>query len=221
MNLPKGSPFVLSQQISHRKNQIVSRQLAHQDQVHLSLFSFDQGESVSEQSNSEDIVIFVLEGEMAVQQGEVYLAKAGQVLAIPKDTLHRVYGQEISKIIQFSTNKGEKAMEQFIQKVNQREVLKMGDVLEYESDGISSLAMVQRESLTLTLMAFDAGQKIASHSSTGDALVQVLEGTASIDIDGSPYTIPAGSSIVMPANTPHAVEAKERFKMMLTVVKPL
>lgn len=52
-------------------------------------------------------------------------------------------------------------------------------------------------------------------------MVQVLEGVANIDIDGELFEVPAGKTIIMPTGTPHAVEAKERFKMMLTVVKPL
>lgn len=221
MKLPEKVSMVLAEQIGYRQYQIVSKKLAQQDEVHVSLFSFDQGESVSEQSNSEDIIIFVLEGQMAVEMPEIFTAKQGEVLAIPRNTMHRVYAIECSKIFQFSTNKGEITMEQFITKVNHGEILDLGAVLEYEAHGISSLAMVQRSSLTITLMAFDAGEKIASHSSNGDALVQVLEGTATIDIDGEGFTIPAGQSIIMPAGTPHAVEAKERFKMMLTVVKPI
>lgn len=221
MKLPTCEVMSLADNITIRPHQIVSKKLAHQDDVHVSLFSFDGAESVSEQANSEDIFIFVLEGTVAVETPSHYQATSGQVLAIPHGTLHRVHSVTPSKIFQYSTNKGEPPMEQFIKKVNQREILDLAAALDYEEGGISSLAMVQRNSLTITLMAFDADERIASHSSNGDALVQVLEGTAAIDIDGTPYTIPAGKSIIMPALTPHAVAAAHgQFKMMLTVVKP-
>ena len=222
MFLPMNQVFDLVDHIGLRKCQIVSKKLAHQDMVHVSIFSFDKNESVSQQSNSEDIIIYVLSGKVEVETNQIHSASAGQVLAIPRHTLHRVYSVEQSKIFQWSTSKGEEEMEQFIKKVQHGEILNIGDALEYESNGVSSLALVQRETLTITLMAFDAGEHIAAHSSNGDALVQVLEGTAYIDINGTPYEIPANKSIVMPANVPHAVSATNgRFKMMLTVVKPL
>lgn len=37
-------------------------------------------------------------------------------------------------------------------------------------------------------------------------------------IDGVPYELQEGESIVMPAKHPHAVLGKENFKMLLVVV---
>lgn len=219
----KSKVFDLKDEINIRNYQIVSKKLVNNEEITFSMFSFDKDESVSEQSNSEDIIIFVLEGNMSVTHKKVFTAEKNQVLAIPKNTLHRVYSNEKSKIIQLSfiSTKGDEEMEKFINKINHGEILNMADVLSYEDGGIASIALVQRESLTLTLFAFDKGQSIASHSSNGDALVQVLEGEVTIDIDGEKFDLQAGKSIIMPAGTPHAVSAKERFKMMLTVVKPL
>lgn len=221
MKLAPNTIFSLNNKIDLKKNQIVSKKLFCQDEVTISLFSFDENESVSEQSNSEDIVIFVLEGELEAKYDVVFRAHKNQILAVPKNTLHQIHSTKQSKIMQITTNKGDQPMANFINKVNTKEVLNLKDIAQYEEGGISSIALVQRESLTLTIFAFDAGEHISTHSSTGDALVQVLEGTACIDIDGTEFIVSEGESIVMPANTPHAVSAKERFKMMLTVVKPL
>jgi len=38
-------------------------------------------------------------------------------------------------------------------------------------------------------------------------------------VDGKPFIVKKGESAVLPANIPHAVEAVENFKMMLTLVK--
>ncbi len=213
--------FSIKDKISYKNHQIISKRIFQDDQVTFYLFSFDEDESVSEQSNTEDILIYVLDGEMQVFQEEEYTARQGELLAIKRDTLHRVYSKVPSKILQISTvtNKGEN-MENFIKKINSREVLKIGDSVDYEGNGVSSLALVQRSSFTLTIMAFSKGSKIASHSSTGDALVQILEGTAKIDLDGETFTVNAGESILMPAEVPHALHAEEQFKMLLTVAKP-
>jgi len=47
----------------------------------------------------------------------------------------------------------------------------------------------------------------------------VLEGEAVITIAGVPLTVPAGDMVLMPANQPHAVEARTRFKMLLTMIR--
>ena len=51
-------------------------------------------------------------------------------------------------------------------------------------------------------------------------MVLVLEGCGELTVGGTKHVCQAGESIVMPANVPHAVLAKEDFKMLLTVVFP-
>ena len=52
-------------------------------------------------------------------------------------------------------------------------------------------------------------------------MVTVLEGTGQFTVDGKVYELHKGETLVMPAKKPHAVYAKEPFKMLLTVVFPL
>ena len=44
-----------------------------------------------------------------------------------------------------------------------------------------------------------------------------LDGVGKITIAGKDFVLNAGESIVMPANTPHAVFGQENFKMLLVV----
>ena len=53
-----------------------------------------------------------------------------------------------------------------------------------------------------------------------DAIAHVLEGEALITIAGVPLTVPAGDLVLLPANQPHAVAARTRFKMLLTMIRP-
>ena len=39
-------------------------------------------------------------------------------------------------------------------------------------------------------------------------------------MDGKPYDVKAGESLLMPAKKPHSVYGKEAFKWLLTVVFP-
>lgn len=91
--------------------------------------------------------------------------------------------------------------------------------VDYSSEGIVSKRVIQKDKGSISLFAFDKGQKLSEHTAPFDALVQVLEGQAGIVIAGETYEVAAGESILMPANTPHAVLAVERFKMLLTMIK--
>ena len=99
-------------------------------------------------------------------------------------------------------------------------VFAMADQVNYLPGQIVSKTLAQNGAVSLTVFAFDKGEEISSHESTGDAMITVLEGTAEITVDGKKYTVKGGESILMPAQKPHAVYAAEAFKMFLTVVFP-
>ena len=92
-------------------------------------------------------------------------------------------------------------------------------LVDYEDGRVVSRTFAQNQSVSLTLFAFDAGEGVSTHTAPGDAMVQVLDGEAVVNIDGQESTVQAGEVIVMPADIPHAVTAAKRFKMLLTVVK--
>lgn len=52
-------------------------------------------------------------------------------------------------------------------------------------------------------------------------MVHVIDGVGQFTVDGAEHICKAGDVLVMPAKKPHAVFAKEDFKMLLTVVFPL
>ncbi len=93
------------------------------------------------------------------------------------------------------------------------------DSISYQTDGIVSKRIIQKEKGNITLFAFDAGQKLSEHTAPFDALVQVMQGSAEIVIGGKPHQLTAGQSIIMPANIPHAVNANEKFIMLLTMIR--
>ena len=84
---------------------------------------------------------------------------------------------------------------------------------------VVSKTLAQNAALSVTLFSFDKGEEISAHSSSGDAFVTCLDGIGQVVIDGKPYELHEGESIVMPAGHPHSVHGKEQFKMLLVVVK--
>lgn len=108
----------------------------------------------------------------------------------------------------------------YIDKIDPNKVLNLREEVPIEEEQVISETLVQRDDLGMTLFAIDKDEAIKEHSTNGDALVQILSGTAEITIDGEKYTVTAGQSILMPANIRHGLYAKEAFQMLLTVVKP-
>jgi quercetin dioxygenase-like cupin family protein len=103
--------------------------------------------------------------------------------------------------------------------VDQPNVARLVDLASYQDGAIVSRIVVKRESGSVTLFAFDAGQALSEHTTPYDALVQVLEGDAAITIAGLPHRLRTGDMIVMPAHQPHAVKAESRLKMLLTMLR--
>ncbi|MCR9011908.1 cupin domain-containing protein [Gabonibacter chumensis] len=98
-------------------------------------------------------------------------------------------------------------------------ILNMGKMIEYADQGIISKQIIKNEAGNITLFSFDKGQDLSEHTAPFDALVQILDGKAKIYIDKKSFILETGEAIIMPANTPHALNAVERFKMLLTMIK--
>jgi quercetin dioxygenase-like cupin family protein len=98
-------------------------------------------------------------------------------------------------------------------------IFRFNESVDYSQDGIISKRVLDRPVGTVTLFSFDKGQRLSTHSAPFDAMVQVMEGNAEIVINETPYHLQTGDSIIMPAGIPHAVNAVEKFKMVLTMIK--
>lgn len=99
------------------------------------------------------------------------------------------------------------------------QAVNINELVDYEEGRVVSRTLSSKSHVNITLFAFDKGEEISAHTSPGDAMVQVLDGQALINIDGEKINATAGQVVVMPANVPHSVFADTRFKMLLTVVK--
>ena len=92
-------------------------------------------------------------------------------------------------------------------------------LVSYQEGAVVSRTLVKKKSCTVTAFAFDAGQSLSEHTAPFDAIVQVLDGTVELVIGGKVVEANAGQTVLMPANVPHAVNAKARFKMLLLMVR--
>jgi len=93
------------------------------------------------------------------------------------------------------------------------------DLVAYQEGTVVSKTLLSKQTGTVTLFAFDKGQGLSEHTAPFDAMVCVLDGVVEITLGGEPVTVSQGEMIVMPANVPHALSAREPFKMMLVMIR--
>ena len=98
-------------------------------------------------------------------------------------------------------------------------VLVTNDLVQYQEGTIASRMLVFKKIGTITLFAFDEGEGLSEHSAPFDAILTVTDGEAEVTIAGKPFTVRTGEMIIIPANKPHGVQAKQRFKMTLTMIR--
>jgi quercetin dioxygenase-like cupin family protein len=99
------------------------------------------------------------------------------------------------------------------------EALRFDALLAYADHGIASRVLAKAPGGNATLFAFEKGQGLTEHTSPFDALVFVLEGAMALTIDGKPVHAPASSVTRMPAGIPHGLEAVERTRMLLVMLR--
>lgn len=105
-----------------------------------------------------------------------------------------------------------------IKNIETKKILNFKNEVDYLKNQITSKTIVQDSQKSITLFSFDENQEIATHKTSGDAIVQVLEGLAKIIIGDETFEVSESQSIIMPANIPHSLYAIQKFKMILTVV---
>lgn len=98
-------------------------------------------------------------------------------------------------------------------------VARMAELVDYQAGSVVSRTVIEKETGTCTLFAFDEGQGLSEHTAPFDALVSLLDGEAEITISGKPFHLKEGDMIIMPADEPHALKAVKKFKMMLVMIK--
>ena len=93
------------------------------------------------------------------------------------------------------------------------------NIIEYQTASVVSKTIIKQPTGTVTLFAFDKGEGLSEHTTPFDAMVYLVDGEAEITIAGKVNLVKKGEMIIMPANKPHALKAKESFKMMLVMIK--
>ena len=98
-------------------------------------------------------------------------------------------------------------------------VFSFSESIDYSDGGVVSKTVLKKQTGNISVFSFEKGEALSEHTAPFDAMIQVVEGNGEVIIGGTPFTLGKGQCIIMPANIPHAVNAVERFKMVLTMIK--
>jgi len=98
-------------------------------------------------------------------------------------------------------------------------IFSFNDSVDYSEGGIVSKTVLKKETGNISLFSFDKGEALSEHTAPFDAMITVVDGIGEVIIGGKSFILQSGQTIIMPANITHAVNAVEKFKMVLTMIK--
>ena len=97
-NIDHETVLNLTNLVSVQPGQVVSKTLAQNKAVSVTLFAFDKGEEISTHESIGDAMVTVLEGTgRFTVGGKPHIVKAGETLVMPANVPHAVYGEEAFK----------------------------------------------------------------------------------------------------------------------------
>jgi quercetin dioxygenase-like cupin family protein len=96
---------------------------------------------------------------------------------------------------------------------------RLADLVDYQQGAVVSRTIMDKKAGTLTLFAFDKGQGLSEHTAPFDAFVYILAGEAEVTISGRTLHLGEGEMVIMPAGAPHSLQAVDRFKMLLVMIR--
>ena len=99
-NISKAEVVTLREQVARQPGQVVSRTLAQNDAVSITLFAFDKGEEISSHRSGGDAFVTCLEGVGRITvDGQQYILHEGESIVMPAGHPHAVFGQEQFKML--------------------------------------------------------------------------------------------------------------------------
>lgn len=99
-NISKSEVHVLKDQVTYQEGQVVSKTLAQNDAVSITLFAFDKDEEISTHESSGDAFVTCLDGVGRITiDGVEYFLHKGESIVMPAKHPHAVYGAEQFKML--------------------------------------------------------------------------------------------------------------------------
>ena len=99
-NIPHEEVVSLAESVQTVPGQVVSRTLAQNDAVRLTVFAFSKGEEIGTHDSTGDALVTVIDGVgRFIVDGKSYTLKQGQSLVMPAKKPHSVHAEEDFKMV--------------------------------------------------------------------------------------------------------------------------
>ncbi len=99
-NINKAEVLVLKNEVEYQKGQVVSKTLAQNDALSVTLFAFDKDEEISTHESGGDAFVTCLDGVGRITiDGAEYELHEGESIIMPAKHPHAVYGKEQFKML--------------------------------------------------------------------------------------------------------------------------
>lgn len=95
----------------------------------------------------------------------------------------------------------------------------LAHLIEPVAGGIVSKVLMSAAGVQQTLFALDAAQSIRQHRVPHVAIVHVISGSLRFRVDDQDYDMTPNDWLLMPADAPHAVEAPQPARFLLTLLR--
>lgn len=93
------------------------------------------------------------------------------------------------------------------------------EIIEYVDNAVVSKTILKKSTGNVTAMSFDEGEELGDKISPFDNFVQIIDGNAELTINKQVHHLKLGNGIIIPAHAQHCFNAKEKFKIISTVIK--
>ena len=101
-NMEKSTVLTLKDEVAYQPGQVVSKTLAQNDALSVTLFAFDKNEEISTHESGGDAFVTCLDGVGRVTiDGIEHVLHEGESIVMPARHPHAVFGQEQFKMLLF------------------------------------------------------------------------------------------------------------------------
>ena len=99
-NIEKAQVLTLNSEVAYQSGQVVSKTLAQNNALSVTLFAFDKGEEISTHESGGDAFVTCLDGVGRITiDGKDYELHEGESIVMPARHPHAVFGQEQFKML--------------------------------------------------------------------------------------------------------------------------
>jgi quercetin dioxygenase-like cupin family protein len=105
------------------------------------------------------------------------------------------------------------------EEIKKKDVHIIVEIIDYLPKSIVRKTILKKITGNITATSFDRGEELEEKVYPFDNYIQIIDGTAEVTIDGKIFHLNLGEGIVIPAHTRRSFSARERFKMLSTIIK--